>query len=206
MPHLFLTACTPFADLFNPPMTGDRRGLIIAERSGIAIAMMMQRRGAASALADRMHQQLGLQLPQGPFRVEAGDVALSGIGVGKWLATGHQRAGDLASWLRESVGDLASVVDQSDAYGLLQLSGARARDTLCKLVRIDLHPAEFDVGCVAATVAGHVGTILWRLDDQDDGSPVFEVAVARSLAGSFWHALAGSAAEFGVTVSGSVRS
>jgi sarcosine oxidase gamma subunit len=53
---------------------------------------------------------------------------------------------------------------------------------------------------VASTVASHIGITLWRLDDAADATPVFEVAVFRSLAGSFWHALAQSAAEFGLSV------
>jgi sarcosine oxidase gamma subunit len=49
---------------------------------------------------------------------------------------------------------------------------------------------------VASTLASHVGATLWRLEDIDD-LPVFEIAVFRSLAGSFWQTLTASAAEFG---------
>ncbi len=45
-----------------------------------------------------------------------------------------------------------------------------------------------------------MGVTLWRLEDAADGWPVFEFAVFRSLAGSFWHALSHSAAEFGLSV------
>jgi len=44
---------------------------------------------------------------------------------------------------------------------------------------------------------GHVGILFWRLDDIA-GSPVFDVAVARSFSGSLRHSLIQSAAEFGL--------
>jgi sarcosine oxidase subunit gamma len=43
-----------------------------------------------------------------------------------------------------------------------------------------------------------MGVTLWRLPDAPDGSAVVEIAVFRSLARSFWHALAQGAAEFGL--------
>jgi sarcosine oxidase gamma subunit len=42
-----------------------------------------------------------------------------------------------------------------------------------------------------------MGVTLWRLPDAD-GALVVDIAVFRSLAGSFWHALAQSSAEFGL--------
>jgi methylglutamate dehydrogenase subunit D len=74
------------------------------------------------------------------------------------------------------------------------------RDALAKIIPLDVHPAAFRPGDVASTVASHMGVTLWRLEDAAHGSPVFEFAVFRSLAGSFWHALSLSAAEFGLGV------
>jgi sarcosine oxidase subunit gamma len=92
--------------------------------------------------------------------------------------------------LKSAVGDTASVVDQSDAYGVLRLTGPKLRETLAKLVPLDLHPRVFKVGDVAATVAAHIGVSLWRLEDDADSQPTFELAVARSMAASLWHELA----------------
>ena len=47
---------------------------------------------------------------------------------------------------------------------------------------------------VAVTVIAHVGAVVWRRNG------CFAFAVFRSYAGSFWHWLAASAAEFGLTV------
>jgi methylglutamate dehydrogenase subunit D len=80
---------------------------------------------------------------------------------------------------------------------VLRVSGHKVRDALCKLVPVDLHPRTFRIGDVAVTVAAHIGATLWRLEDEQNGNSVFEIAVYRSLADSFWSALSESAAEFG---------
>jgi sarcosine oxidase subunit gamma len=69
-------------------------------------------------------------------------------------------------------------------------------------VPVDLHPRIFRSGDVAVTVAAHIGAMLWRLDDDLNGQAVFEIAVYRSLAESFWAALSESAAEFGFKMNG----
>jgi sarcosine oxidase subunit gamma len=81
-------------------------------------------------------------------------------------------------------------VDQSDAYAVLRLEGPLLRETLAKLVPLDLHARAFKVGDVAATLAAQMGALLWRLEDDAGGQPKFELAVARSMAESFWHELA----------------
>ena len=72
------------------------------------------------------------------------------------------------------------------------------RAALCKLLPIDLHPRAFRPEDVAVTSAAHIGVIVWRIGG-DDGAPVFELAAFRSMAASLWHAIDGSAAEYGIT-------
>jgi sarcosine oxidase subunit gamma len=108
----------------------------------------------------------------------------------------EEHGNGFARLLQEAVGDAASVADQSSGYAILRMTGPKLRETLAKILPLDLHPHCFAAGDVASTLASHVGATLWRLEDADD-SPVFEIAVFRSLAGSFWHTLTDSAAEFG---------
>jgi methylglutamate dehydrogenase subunit D len=98
------------------------------------------------------------------------------------------------------IGGTASVSDQSDGYAILRLTGPKLRDILSKIVPIDVDPREFKPGDVAATITSHMEATLSRIEDAPDGAPVFEIAVFRSLAGSFWHYLSESAAEFGLLV------
>lgn len=177
---------------------GSGGGVIATDRDGIGLATVLARRGRGEALAERVRKHFGLDLPQGPRRAASGAIAFAGTGPGAWLAT--QESGDgFADMLRAALGDLASVSDQSGGTAVLRLSGPRVRDALAKGVAIDLHPREFAPGDVAATLVAHVGVTLWRLADGADGA-VLEIAVARSLAGSFWHWLSASAAEHGLGV------
>jgi methylglutamate dehydrogenase subunit D len=111
-----------------------------------------------------------------------------GIGPGRWLflgSTPEQQA---------SLSGLASLSDHSDGYAVFELWGPKVRETLAKGVPVDLHPTVF-TDDVAVTVIAHIGAIVWQ-----SAPDHFSIAIFRSYAGSFWHWLAASAAEFGLTV------
>jgi methylglutamate dehydrogenase subunit D len=196
----FLIARSAFADLQASPAVG-RAGLTISDRDGVGLATVLARKGRDSDLAAIVRDRFGLELPNAPRRVVGGGIAFAGIGPNSWLAVRERAEGHFSSALKEALGDLASVTDQSDGYALLRLGGPKVRETLAKLIAIDLHPNVFKPGCVARTNASHIGAILWRLENDVTGLPVFEVAVFRSLAKSFWHALSESGAEFGFVFS-----
>jgi sarcosine oxidase subunit gamma len=192
------SARAPFSDV--DAASGSGRGVIACDRDGLGLATVIVKRGQIDALAQRIRERYAIDLPRGNFRKEAHRVAFCGLGPETWLATSEKAGNEFSASLREEIGALASISDQSDGYAVLRLTGSKVRDTLAKLIPIDVHPGAFKPGDVASTVASHIGITLWRLDDAAEGSPVFEIAVFRSLAGSFWHALAQSAAEFGLSV------
>ncbi len=193
---LLLAPRSAFAGLAKA--VGSGNGVVASDRDGLGLATVLARRGKGAALAERVQARFGLVLPRGPQRAANDAAAFAGIGPDAWLATGASGDGFAAS-LRDALGDLAAISDQSGGSAVLRLSGKRVRDALAKGVAIDLHPRAFVPGDVAVTAAAHIGLTLWRLPDDAEGA-VFEVAVARSLAGSFWHWLAASAAEFGLAV------
>lgn len=179
--------------------TAAGNGVTVSARDGLGIATVLVRDDRASALAARLKERFGIDLPRGPKRAASGTVAFAATAPATWLAVSEDGGNGFATSLQETVGDLASVVDQSDGYAVLRISGPRVRDALAKGVPLDLHPRAFQVGDVAATVVSHIGTTFWRLDDRQDGAPVFEFVIFRSLATSFWHWLDESASEFGLT-------
>jgi methylglutamate dehydrogenase subunit D len=162
------------------------------DRHGLGIATVLAARAQIPALSRRLHEHFGIELPLGPRRVAAGEIAFAATGPGAWLVT-HETDGKA---LASAIEGLAAMTDQTGAYGVLRLSGSRVRDLLCKLVPLDLHARAFRIGDVGATICGHAGLTVWRLADTDAGAPVFEVAVYRSFAGYFWRLLSQSAAEF----------
>lgn len=198
-PHQNLTPRTAFTGL-SIKATTEGQGVIVGERDTLGLATVLVKKARHEALAQRVREHLHIELPAGPYRAAAGKIALLGTGPGVWLATQEQGSNALATSLREKIGDLASISDQSDGYAVLRLSGPKVLNTLAKLMPLDLHPRAFAVGTVAATIAAHIGATLWRLNDTADGSAVFEIAIFRSLAADFWQALTESAAEFGLVV------
>lgn len=175
-------------------------GVMVTDRNGLGVAVVLVRNGRIPALAARVQEHFGIALPRSPKRAAARKVAFAATGPAAWLAVWEDGGGGFATSLREAVGDAASIVEQSDGYAVLRISGLRARDALAKGVPLDLHPRAFAIGDVATTSVSHIGATIWRLDDRQDGAPVFEFVVFRSLAESFWHWLDESAAEFGLTV------
>lgn len=156
--------------------------LILEERTGFALATVMAAKGVtAQQVAD------ALEAPRvdGPSWSSNGELALIGSGPGTWLVLGEGRA-DHAERLRALLGPLAAVSDQSGAYVILRLSGARARAVLQRGAAIDLHPSAFRPGSAATTVIAHIGVVIRQID----AAPTYEVAVFRSYAGSFRHWLA----------------
>jgi sarcosine oxidase subunit gamma len=88
------------------------------------------------------------------------------------------------------------VSDQSDGRTVIRISGPRTRDTLAKGLPIDLDLRAFPENGAATSVISLMGVQLWQVDD----TPAYDIAIFRSLSGSFWRWLTASAAEFGYEV------
>jgi sarcosine oxidase subunit gamma len=197
MAEAALVARSPFAGL-TAAAAGN--GVIAVDRDGLGLTTVLVRNGQTTMLAARVKDVFGIDLPRGPRRIANGAVSFAGIGPESWLATAEDGGNALAASLRDTLRDHAAVVDQSDGYAVVRVSGPKVREALAKGVPLDLHARAFRVGDVAVTVVSHIGAMLWRLEDGADGQPVFEIAVFRSLAADFWHWLSESSAEFGLTV------
>jgi sarcosine oxidase subunit gamma len=71
---------------------------------------------------------------------------------------------------------------------------------LAKVSSVDFHEDAFPVGAAASTSVDHTTVNLWRSADAADGSPVFNLLVFSSFAGSLWHTILDSSVEYGVEV------
>lgn len=182
-----------FDDL-HPVGSGD--GVIAVERTGLGMAAVMVRRGRSDELLQRVERHYGVVLTDASTRCGSGRLSFIGTGNGKWLALCETPAPDFIAELRLALGGSASVVDQSHAYGVLRLSGPALLATLEKGVRIDLSPDAFPVGRAAVTTIAHLGVIMWKVD----AAPIFDIAVARSVAGGFRHWLEASAGVHGLAI------
>jgi methylglutamate dehydrogenase subunit D len=103
--------------------------------------------------------------------------------------------GASAAALKASLGQKASVIDQSHGRVVVRVSGPMSRAVLAKGTPVDLHEDHFPLGQSAMTQMAHVGVHITRT-----GVDEFTLSVFRSLSESFWEWLTASSAEFGCDV------
>ncbi|CAO4150167.1 hypothetical protein LPLAFNJD_LOCUS3128 [Methylorubrum aminovorans] len=169
-------------------------GIRLMLRDGFGLATLIAADGKEADLRAILTERFGLSLPEAGTAQFEGERGLIWSAPGQWLAlTPSPR--DLRD-LPEALRSVAAVTDQSDSRALVRISGPQARAMLAKGVAVDLHPRAFGPGQAAVTSIAHIGVQLWKRD----AGPTYEIAVARSFAGSFWHWLEHAAAEFGYEV------
>jgi methylglutamate dehydrogenase subunit D len=169
-------------------------GLVVEPLSSRSAAMLIGRFDQPGQVDSALTLLMGAPPPRRPGLLARDGRQLLWSGPDQWLFL-SEAALD-AEALGQLLGSSISVVAQGDGRGFLRLSGPRVREVLAKGCPIDLDPRVFAPGAVAVTAAAHIGVTLWRTED----GGAFELAVARSLAGSFWSWLAASAAPVGFEV------
>ena len=200
MSDLKLHARAPLDGLVEPGRFGAatiKPGLIIEERTDLALATLIGRRREMQNLRRAITAAFGLALPEGSHIVTKDGVSFAGIGIGKWIAAaeGPAAVGYVAR-LRGHLIGLAAIADQSDGRVVLRLSGERVRQVLATGIALDLHPRKFKTGEIASTIIFQMGVQIQQLDDQ----PTFQLIAFRSFAGSLLSWLTKSAAEFGYEI------
>jgi heterotetrameric sarcosine oxidase gamma subunit len=161
----------------------DRPGVVLSLRHPLSIATVIARSGKAEALA----KELG---------GSGYDVRWAGPGQFYVVAEGRGE-GALYRELKEKLGDLASLSDQSHGRLMIRIGGAKSRNVLAKGTAVDLHHQEFPIGKSAVTQMAHIGAHLTRTGEDE-----FELSVFRGFARIFWEWLTVQAEEFGYEVMG----
>lgn len=169
-------------------------GVTLAERPLGRCFAVLARRGQAEALAETA-RGFGVTLPERPRRTAGRAHAVTWTGPTQWLVdTADDAEADGLLRLFASHAALGRTVALDDSRVVVSVGGARARDCLAKMLTIDLHPRSFAPGDAAVTVASGISVIVWLREDE----PVFECAVPRSMAPTFWEWLTESAVEYGL--------
>jgi methylglutamate dehydrogenase subunit D len=187
-------------DLTRPGLLGastDHPGVRIHEVTDFAAITVIARRGKSAEVAAILSGHVGSPVADAARRTSREALSAAGTAPGQWLAVarGPDAEARLGA-LRPSLEGLAAVSDQGDGRVILEISGARARDSLAKGIPIDLDAVAFRVGDAAQTSAAHIGLQIALVDE----TPTFEIVSARSTAESLWSWLVASAAEYGIEV------
>jgi len=85
-----------------------------------------------------------------------------------------------------------AMTDQSDAWVILSLTGPLIHRTLERICPIDCSSLAMPIGSTARTMIEHLGTIILRRPNDDQGNPCFWLMSARSSAASFLRVVIGS--------------
>jgi heterotetrameric sarcosine oxidase gamma subunit len=184
-PAAAFTRVSPLAGVAVPGRHGADKGapgVTLSVRHPLSIVAVIARKGKAAALGASLAALDGVT------------VHWAGADQYHALAEGR-REGELLAQLKDRLGDLASLSDQSHGRVVLRIEGPRARQVLAKGTPVDLHPDHFAVGQCAVTQMAHVGVHLARVGDD-----AYELSLFRGFAANFWEWLTEQAAEFGYQV------
>jgi heterotetrameric sarcosine oxidase gamma subunit len=169
--------------------------VVIGERAVAGIYDLQSKRGREGDVARGIYQISGLKLPDAGHCIAHGSLLACCVGPCRWLVVKYSDdRSDFKSELERCVAGAASVFDQSDAFTIIQVQGACARNVLAKGVHLDLDQGVFGVGSSAVTSISLIGVTFWKLDDR----PTFEFAVPRSFATAFFEWLHEASLEFSV--------
>jgi len=147
------------------------------------------------AFAGAVEQVVGGKLPTVPnTSTFAGTSIITWVGPDEWLIfTADGAEQKMVPALREALAGIHSaVVDVSDYYTVLRVTGNRARDVLAKGCPLDLHPSKFQTGNCAGSLYNKATIRLVQMDD----TPTFDIMVRWSYAEYLWKHLVKAAEEW----------
>ncbi|KEJ89280.1 sarcosine oxidase subunit gamma [Sulfitobacter donghicola] len=124
----------------------------------------------------RFVKALGMGFPAPNQTITAGKARCIWAGQGEALLTGAAPNPALA--------DFAAVVDQSDAWATVTLSGEGGAEALARLVPVDMRLSAFGVDATVRTQLGHMSASITRVAED-----TYLIAVFRSMAATLVHDL-----------------
>lgn len=163
-----LIAKTPCAGLL-PKTIGT---VTLSEVTPDTITFIAPFKGQAKVVSDALKAATGLAFPA-PNRMAGRGPRIIWCGMGQALLM-DVTAPDMP----------AQVIDHSDAWAIVEVSGADARAVLARLTPIDLRPTSFKRGHTARTLIAHMTASVTCT-----GTERFEVMAMRSMAGTLVHEL-----------------
>ncbi|WP_050604204.1 sarcosine oxidase subunit gamma [Ruegeria sp. 6PALISEP08] len=161
--------------------------ITITEVVDQALASVAARTDQGATVRDAMSDKTGLALPDVGKSAEVGPYSAFWMGPDQWMITAaHDSHELLAAELKSSLGDKASVVEQTDGWCRFDVAGAALCDLFERLCNAPVRTMK--PGAAIRTTAEHLGVFLQRL--ADDRIAVFG---PRSSAGSLHHGLVAAA-------------
>ena len=177
-PLTALGTSTPVQDSIGP--------VTLTESPDWALASVAARLGQEAECSAALATALGVAVPGIAEHVQGPDLGAFWTGPHVWIVEApHHSHEDLAAKLKASLGDWASVTEQSDAWVRLDITGQGLERLFERLCNLDL--AQMPRGSARRSVIEHLGCFIIR---RADGVHVYG---PRSSARSLHHAMIGAA-------------
>lgn len=155
-------------------------------------SFVLRARPDEAGLAAALGEALKCALPTEPNTESRADGRHAlWLGPDEWLARAPESDREsLLSALEAASGGRGAVVDVSDNFSIVRISGEGAREALAAGCPLDLHPLKFAPGRCAQSHVGHASALI----DMPDAAPTFDVQVRRSYAAYLWDYLRAASA------------
>ena len=165
-------------------------GVNVSEVADKSLVMVAIPRGALADVESAIKKSCGLSIPKMQQSSESSDssITLWRLQNSQVLAYFSYEGDDSESHLKEKLDAPAYYTDQSDTWAMIRVKGPRSRDVLERICPINIDKDVFSVGNVSRTVMEHIGTIIFR--DEDDS---YVLLTMRSFGRSMLHAIEVSA-------------
>lgn len=181
------------------PERSDEEGVALKE-CPFRTVITLRGQAGEPAFVTAVERNFGLRLPLRVGEVSGNPKGREILCLGPdewWLTDAAEEAEEVVRSLEEATAELfALVVDTSDNWFALEVSGPSARDLLAKGCPLDLHPRNFGPGRCAQSLLSKAPMTLQQLDE----TPTFRLYVRRSFADYTWRWLSDAGREYGVAV------
>lgn len=189
-------ARSPLAGHTGPAGGPHHAGLVLREATGLSLINL--RGEAGKSFAGHVETVLRAALPTKPNTATQGDgVSLIWLGPDEWLAVCEDGdSGALCARLEEAMARVHhAVVDLSDNYAVIEISGHATRWVLAKGWPQDLHSTVFKTGACSQGMLAHAQIVLEQTE-----ADAYRLFVRPSFAAYLWDWLVDAGADAGVRI------
>ena len=165
-------------------------GVAVSEVTDMSLVMAAIPKGKLANVESAIKKSCGLLIPEIQKSSESSDSSIT-----FWRLQNNQvlvffayEGNDAESYLKSKLNAPVYLTDQSDTWAMIRVKGPRSRDILERICPINIDKDVFTVGSVSRTVMEHIGTIIYR--DEDDS---YILLTMRSFGRSMIHAIEVSA-------------
>ena len=165
-------------------------GVTVSEVIDMSLVMAAIPKGTLTNVESAIKKSCGLSVPEMQKSSESSDSSIT-----FWRLQNNQvlayfafEGNDAESYIKNKLNAPVYLTDQSDTWAMMRVKGPRSRDILERICPINIDKDVFTVGSVSRTVMEHIGTIIYRDDDDS-----YVLLTMRSFGRSMLHAIEVSA-------------